>query len=367
MSRDLLKKSGAAGIILSAALLTGAGCTGKAALSNASILASTDSGATWQERSLVTTGTNRGYELSGADVTRIVFDTANPDILFFGTRQEGLFGSNTAGQTWTQILPGQYISDVALRPNERCTLYALTPIRALRTANCGKTWTVLLNESRGRVGLSVLTIDQRDPRIVYVASTVGDVFKSQDGGETWRTLYRFTGKNIRRLIVDPGTAGTLYLATADGFVYRSANAGATWQDIAKPMRDAADAARLSLAYRNFSIFSGSRLFYASEDMLFRSMNGGSTWEKIPILIPSGSSKIFAARPDPNSLSMISYATKTTFYRTNDGGAHWIARPILSASDPAVIAIHPLRSGVIFLGMRAPMDESAYWYSGSPDY
>lgn len=354
-------------MILSTALLTGAGCTGKVSPLNARMLASTDGGATWQERGMVATAKNRGYELSDADVTRIVFDPSDPDTMFFGTREQGLFGSNTAGQSWTQILPGQYISDIAPLPNARCILYALTPIRVLQTTNCGKTWTVLLNESRAQVGLTVLTIDQRHPQTVFVASSVGDVFVSKDGGETWRTLVRFPAKNIRRLIVDPRTEGTLYAATADGVVYRSGNTGGTWKDISKPLRDFAEEEKLSLAYRNFSILPGSRLFFASEDMLFRSFNSGATWQKIPILIPSGSSKIYAARPDPNSFSLITYATKNTFYRTTDAGAHWVARPLLTADDPSVIAIHPLRSGIVFVGTRAAVDESAYWYSGSPDY
>ncbi len=349
-------------------LLVGAGCTAKIAASKSAIISSIDYGATWQSRSTVTAGKNKGYELQNVDVTRIVFDTQNPDTVFFGTKEQGLFGSNTAGATWTHILPGQYVTDIGLLPGERCSIYLLTPVRALRTTNCGASWTVLLNESRGNVGLSVLSINQTHPRFVYVASSVGDIFKSSDGGETWSVLTRFSSQHIRRLIIDPHDESLLYVATSSGALYKSSNGGITWQDISQSLRDLAAQKSLSLAYRNFSLLSGSgRLFYASDDALFRSLNGGASWERVPILTPNGSSKIYAARPDPKTIRTFTYATRTTFYRTVDAGAHWVARPIFSANHPSIVALHPTRDGVVYMGMRVPVDESAYWAPAEPEY
>ncbi|MDO8489920.1 MAG: hypothetical protein Q7S47_00715 [bacterium] len=354
-------------MILSTALLTGAGCTLKVGPSSASVLASTDAGLTWKSHATLVTGKNRSVEIANADVTRIVFDTTNPDTMFFGTK-EGLYGSNTAGATWTSILPGQYISDIALHPTDHCMLYALTPIRALKTTNCGTTWGVLLNEARENVGLTVLTIDQSLPTTVYTATSVGDIFKSRDGGQTWTVLTRFSGQNIRRFLIDPHDSSVLYVATAEGGIFRSRNQGVTWTDISQSLRAVYAKQNISLAYRGFNLFAGSgRLFYASNDGLFRSLNGGTSWEKIPVLTPSGSAKIFAARVDPSNTSVIYYATQTTFYRTNDSGSHWVARPIVSTGDPYVIAPHPIRSGIVFLGMRVRKEQDAYWYRGSPDY
>lgn len=364
----LLKKITAVGMILSTALLLGAGCSAKIAASRTAIVSSTDFGVTWQSRSAVVAGKNRTVELSNVDVTRIVFDTTNPDTIFFGTREQGLFGSNTAGATWTQILPGQYVTDVGLVPRERCTVYVLTPVRALRTTNCGSSWAVLLNESRGNVGLTVLTVNQTHPQIVYVASSAGDLFKSQDGGETWSVLSRFPNQHIRRVIIDPHDESLLYLATSSGTILKSTTGGTTWQDISQSLRAAATRLSVSLAYRNFSLLSGSgRMFYASEDAIFRSLSGGAAWERVPILTPNGSSKIYAARPDSRSVRIFTYATKTTFYRTVDAGGHWIARPIASTNDPAIIALHPIRDGTIYMGTKAPVDESAYWASQTPEY
>jgi photosystem II stability/assembly factor-like uncharacterized protein len=75
---------------------------------------------------------------------------------------------------------------------------------------------------------TVLAIDPAMPSILYAAGS-GGVFRSSDGGASWRAVnqgLRLSG--VTALIIDPTNAAMLYTALTGGGVYRSANRGDTW-------------------------------------------------------------------------------------------------------------------------------------------
>ena len=112
------------------------------------------------------------------------------------------------------------------------TLYALTSLAPLRlsgeassifnvfkSTDGGASWKALV----GIAGVNVLAIDPISASTIY-AGTAGGLFKSTDGGGSWATS--LSGKSIRELVIDPITPSNLY-AAGDNF-YRSTDAGASW-------------------------------------------------------------------------------------------------------------------------------------------
>lgn len=359
-----LRKLAAVGILLFGVVFMGAACTFKSV--DGSILKTVNFGRGWESRSTLTLSDNRTAQLSKIDVTRIVFDPRNYEVVFLGTRAHGLFASNNGGASWIQLMPSQYVTDVAFDTTSQCILYVSTPSRLLKTINCGNTWEVILNESRQGVGLTSVAVDTTYAKRVYLTSSAGDLFRSNDGGVTWSTIYRAPEQSFKRVVIDPRNSRTLYVVGQNAHIVKSTDRGAAWTDIAVSLRSSF---QQSLDYRWFDVLRSGRdrFFYASQSGLFVTKNGGVTWDRIPLLTPPGSVDIFAAHVHPRNEAEMYYVTSNTFYETRTAGLSWVARPLPTQKEPAQLLVHPTKPGVIYLGFRQPVDESQYWYTRPQEY
>src|SRR6476646_3824642 len=131
-----------------------------------------------------------------------------PDEFYFGAVNGGVWKSIDAGRVWEPVFDSQPVASIgaiAVAPSAPDTVYVGSGESTLRdsmgygngvykTTDAGKTWTHLgLNETQhiGRVA-----VDPKNPNIVFVAA-IGHlyasnadrgVFKSVDGGKTWRKV-----------------------------------------------------------------------------------------------------------------------------------------------------------------------------------
>jgi len=132
---------------------------------------------------------------NGGDVRAMVADPANPDVLYLGTVDGHIFSSQDAGQHW---------------------------------------------HLTGRVGdradtvVMAIIVDRRDSHHLYAATRTlgengGGVFRSDDGGATWRPS-GLAGQAVRALIQTESDTGLFFAGTLDG-VYRSHDNGARWDRI----------------------------------------------------------------------------------------------------------------------------------------
>ena len=103
----------------------------------------------------------------------------------------------------------------------------------------GRTWR-LSNNGLADYGVYSLAVDPTAPDTVY-AATEGGLCKSTDGGAHWRLLpdtgkkaLRITGernRSVRSVAVDPADGQTVYAASPAGKVYKSADGGETWRAV----------------------------------------------------------------------------------------------------------------------------------------
>ncbi|MEK7618800.1 MAG: hypothetical protein AAB416_00990, partial [Patescibacteria group bacterium] len=344
-------------LFLSASVLFGAGCTGSLGRPSGAVVYSDNQGLSWQSRALLVGEKNRKTVLAAIEVSRMVTDPRNPKVLFMGTRGHGLFGSNNGGVTWSQFIPGEYITDIAFDAVDRCTLYVLTPRRALKTTSCAKEWSVILVESRASTAFMSIGINPRSRNNVLVLSNTGDVFRSSDGGASWSAVYRFRERVMRNLVVDGRYASRAYAVSTDGYVYKASDWGVSWNDISGKMREKMS----SPEFVGFSLLSRpGNLMYASRSSILVTRNDGTSWEKLPLLTPNGTANIRAASVDPRNATSFVYATGSTLNLTSNSGQQWVVRPLPVDNDPSVILVHPSK-GSIYLGLRKIRDESQYWY------
>jgi photosystem II stability/assembly factor-like uncharacterized protein len=106
-----------------------------------------------------------------------------------------------------------------------------------KTEDHGLNWT-LINDGLADYGVFSLAVDRTAPETVY-AATAGGLCKSTDGGAHWQLLpntekkgLRITGekgKSIRCIAVDPADGKTVYAASPSGKVYKSIDGGESWK------------------------------------------------------------------------------------------------------------------------------------------
>jgi photosystem II stability/assembly factor-like uncharacterized protein len=89
----------------------------------------------------------------------------------------------------------------------------------------------LWGPSHGPEGGSIagIAVDPEEPFTLYAGAFAGGVFKSTNGGESWRALDVDPAGAFRgALAIDPRRSGTLYVGTGRG-VFKSVDAGETWR------------------------------------------------------------------------------------------------------------------------------------------
>jgi photosystem II stability/assembly factor-like uncharacterized protein len=103
--------------------------------------------------------------------------------------QSALAWSEDGGVTWTEVLAGREVVDLAFDPAHPGTLFAALagPRRqVLESVDGGATW--LRGWGTGlprRVSLTALVFDATAPATLLAATATGEVFASADGGATW--------------------------------------------------------------------------------------------------------------------------------------------------------------------------------------
>lgn len=132
-----------------------------------------------------------------------------------------------------------------------------------------------------------------DPNVVYVGAASGGVWKTTDGGVTWKPIFDGAGlPSIGDIALEPGNPGVVYVGTGeanprnsvsfgDG-VYKSTDGGATWTHLG--LDDTRAISRILVSPRNPNlVYVGAlgHLFGPNKERgVFLSADGGKTWDKV---------------------------------------------------------------------------------------
>src|SRR5436190_2782424 len=279
-----------------------------------------------------------------ASIGALAVAPSAPDVLYVGTGEStlrdstgfgnGVYKSTDAGRTWTHLGldATHHIGKVAVHPKNPDVvfvaaigkLYAATPERGLfRSRDGGRTWQKVLYKDEN-VGAVEVVIDPSDPRVVYAGlwntrrppwftyaptnGPGGDIYKSTDGGSTWRQLtaglppagigrtgIAIAPSNPRRvyavvdcLVPDPNApappppapgrpAPPAQPPPGQGGVFRSDDAGGTWRRIS------ADQALWGRGWYFEKIAvdpQDADIVYVPNVAVNRSRDGGVTWDVI---------------------------------------------------------------------------------------
>jgi photosystem II stability/assembly factor-like uncharacterized protein len=198
------------------------------------ILKTTDGGQTWQQ---VNNGLHNLY------VGSLYMHPKDPQILLAGVSNNtypddgGIYLTKDGGESWMHQ-GGWAIQSVEFSESDPNIAYALGAGEVYRSADGGETWKALLNENEiwgppgVRPGFPIdIQIDPRDPERIFANNYGGGNFLSEDGGKTWVVASTgYTGALLRSVSVDQNNPAVVF-ATGRSGPYRSTDGGHNWTGI----------------------------------------------------------------------------------------------------------------------------------------
>jgi len=164
-----------------------------------------------------------------------------------GIGDGALYRSRDGAEHWERVgLPSNVNGAVGLaldpRDNRRMYLAAWGRERpdvdvgggVWLTTDAGTTWKPILDEIQH---VYDVTVDTRNPRLLYACGFNAGAWRSEDGGATWSRIRGYNFKWGHRVIVDPVHAGMIYITTYGGGVWHGPAQGdpQTAEDIPNPV------------------------------------------------------------------------------------------------------------------------------------
>ena len=246
-------------------------------------------------------------------ITTIDVSVSNPKLIFIGAASGGVWKSENGGSSWNPIFDDQ------------------------PTQNIG-----------------ALAIQQSNPNVIWVGTGEGNprnsmnlgmgIFKSEDGGTTWKAMGLEKTKTIHRILIDPNNENVIYVgALGDPFtknnhrgLYKSTDGGQTWNrilysnnssGIGDLVMDPQNPNKLFAALYDHHRTPYSFVSGGLGSGLFMTENGGETWQEINsengiasgdlgrigiAIAPSNTKRVYAKIE----------AEKNLLYRSDDGGQSW---------------------------------------------
>ncbi len=284
----------------------------------------------------------------GGRVTTVTGVPSQPKTFYMGVASGGLFKTTDSGATWTPITDGKVplgsTGSVAVADSDPNIIYLGTGSDGVRSnvstgrgmyksTDGGQTWKFIGLYNAGQIG--AVRIHPTNPDIVWVAAN-GDVFKSNDergvfkttdGGQTWRkVLFISDSVGAMDLELQPNNPNVVY----------------AWMS--------------HLERKPWTIISGGR-----EGGFYKSTDGGEHFTKITNGLPNeliGKANLAVTNANPNRIyALIEAKPGGGVYRSEDAGQTWtlinsqgslIQRPFYYAT----LGADPSNADVVYAGAEA---------------
>ncbi len=246
------------------------------------------------------------------------------------------------------------VIDLAVNPQNHSEYYVAVAAGGVwKTTNHGVTYEPVF-DGEGSYSIGCITIDPSNTNIVWVgsgennnqrAANYGDgVYKSEDGGKSWKNMGLKTSEHIGRIVVDPTNSDVVYVAAygplwssgGERGIYKTTDGGKTWKEILT-VSEHTGFNEIHIDPRNSNVLYATahqrqrKVFtYISggpESAMYKSTDGGTTWNKLTRGLPSGDvgrigMAISPVNPDIVYAVIEAAEQNGGVFRSTDRGASW---------------------------------------------
>lgn len=252
-------------------------------------------------------------QLEGQFVEDLVIDPREALILYAGLAQLGIWKSGDRGATWfesaTGLPSGLPVLSLAIDPVDSRVVYAGTTLGVYRSTDEGATWAAAGIDVTGAQEIFVVAVDATHPGTVYAGCS--GLFKSTDFGVTWTRKDRGLPAVVAVVDIVASPFSPILYASIGNQVFRSEDGGDSWGAGARSFED------------HLAVASNGWLFGISFDHLSRSTDRGMTWVTVPSFPPPAFEHGRALIAEATASGPIFAATSAgVVASTNDGGS-WL--------------------------------------------
>ena len=293
----------------------------------------------------------------GGRTNTIAGVSGNDQVYYAGYTGGGVWKTEDGGHNWKNLSDGYFqvgsIGDIAVSQSDPNVVYVGSGEHAVRgvmtsygdgvykSVDAGATWINVGLE--GTRHISDVIVHPTDPDVVYIGaqgavhgpSPDRGVYKSTDGGQTWRkTLFVDNNTGVSGLSMDPSNPRILYAATwqhrrypwmvesggPGSSVYKSTDSGETWQKIVEGLPEEMGKIGVAVSPANpkrvFAIVEAEK----SKAGLYRSDNSGKSWKLMSNnqVITARSWYYMEVTPDPLNQDVV-YVLNAPLMKSIDGG------------------------------------------------
>ncbi len=222
-----------------------------------------------------------------------------------------------------------------------------------KTTSGGTSWEPIFDKET-TLSIGAIAIQQDNPSVVWVGTGEGNprnslnggdgIYKSLDGGKTWKKMGLEKTRHIHRIIIDPGSPNTVYVGSTgspwgdhpDRGIYKTTDGGLTWSQILF-VDNKTGVGELVMDPTNPNKLIANMWEHRRQPWTFKSggpgsgmhitYDGGKTWKKITSKegLPEGElgrMGIAIARSKPEIVYAVIEAKKNALYKSEDGGEKW---------------------------------------------
>lgn len=305
-------------------------------------------------------------------VTKVLSSSWTPPgtVVAGGGRSSGAAGfyrSPDLGATWGLVQAGSASLNVALDGMEAANgdLFLTTGSdfvgrkgEVWRSQDQGETWERVFQHASERYVWSIAQAD--DESLVVGTATTGEFWRSANGGDDWAKVGQTAATRYVKRIVRAGNGDLL--AGCGRFntlpeVYRSQDDGQTWalrQVLATGSNGYVES---MLRLGNGVLLLGTSYLSAQ---VWRSLNDGSSWSSVATL--AGENYCYALAQTATGAVLAGSGHNCKAWRSPDNGQTWIDAGTLNAAGSAVYWLEPLVSGDVLAGTDVDNDGAEVWRS-----
>ncbi|MFQ6108604.1 MAG: WD40/YVTN/BNR-like repeat-containing protein [Candidatus Aminicenantales bacterium] len=274
----------------------------------------------------------------------------------YGASQEAQkIGTLYKKLTWRCVGPavmGGRTVDVEAVESKPWIIYAaIGPSGVWKSSNNGITWKPAFEKEK-TVSVGDIAISPSHPDIIWVGTgeatcrnsvTIGDgVYKSVDGGKSWKNMGLEETRHISRIIINPGDPNIVYVAAMGHLwgpnkergVYKTIDGGKTWTkvlcidentgfaDLAMDHEDTLTLYAAAYEHRRLPYYFSSG---GKGSGLYKSTNGGKTWKRLTKDLPQGilgRIGIAVSRSNPKVVYALIEHKDGGIWRSEDRGETW---------------------------------------------
>ncbi len=289
----------------------------------------------------------------GGTVRALAQDPTNPKRMFIGTADGQIYVTTDGAQTWRWLpsfnRPQYIIESIVVDPTATDTLYAAVWMLendreggVYKSTDGGVTWRNILRQESVRAFAMAPSNAS-----VLVAGTLSGAFRSTDGGETWARLSPAGHKGIRNIesvAIDPRSPDIVYVGTWY-LPWKTTDGGQNWTFIhGETSKLIEDSDIFSIA---IDAFNPEQVYCSACSGIYRSLDGGRNWTKFKG-IPSSARRTHVIFPHPTREKEIFAGTTAGLWWTADGGESW-QQLLPSTTTINEIRIHPSAPNRVIVG------------------